>query len=273
MPARRIVPAVRRVPFLFSHSGMVWQLAGGDCHSAKARYSCGFLYTCSEFRIVECRVILRSEKKVPSFFSLSSRYMATSVQMREVLFCLEYNIMTISNVSSGSSTAAPVTGTASGQVTGTVKSTTVTATVTSGTVTETASGRVSGTAQNSSVTGSLANGKVTGTASGSVSGTAQSSAISGNARGIVSGKTNSSSVTGNARGRVQGTADSSDVTGNATGVISGRINASNITGRYQSDVTPGTMKADAVSLTARYEGAAETAPKHAYVRYFIRAVL
>lgn len=83
----------------------------------------------------------------------------------------------------------------------------------------------------------------------------------------------SGTATGKATGTISGTANSSAITGSAKGLISGTANPSTVTGRYSGSVDPGTMKSvQSDTLTATYEGAEETAPKHTFVRYFIRAI-
>ena len=115
---------------------------------------------------------------------------------------------------------------------------------------------------------SLVNAK----ASGTVSGTAQSSTVTGTASGKVSGTAQSSTVTGTASGKVSGTAQSSTVTGKATGKVTGTAQKSNVSGSLISGHFSGYT--ENVSLSATYKdpvNGSETAPKHIYVRYLIRA--
>ena len=78
-------------------------------------------------------------------------------------------------------------------------------------------------------------------------------------------------VTGNTKGTVSGTASSSSLSNaKATGSISGTMEESVVTGNLSSGSVKGTAL-DSGELTAYYDGQSETAPKHIYVRYLIRA--
>ena len=139
---------------------------------------------------------------------------------------------------------------------------------------------LSGTAKASAVTGSASGtplGKnaasaVTGSASGTPLGKNAASAVTGSASGTPLGKNAASAVTGSASGTPLGKNAASAVTGSASGTPLGSNAPSSVSGSYSGTVSPGTMKATSPGqLTATYTGGTETAPKHTYVRYLIRA--
>ena len=105
-----------------------------------------------------------------------------------------------------------------------------------------------------------------------LSGTAKASAVTGSASGTPLGKNAASAVTGSASGTPLGKNAASAVTGSASGTPLGSNAPSSVSGSYSGTVSPGTMKATSPGqLTATYTGGTETAPKHTYVRYLIRA--
>ena len=102
-------------------------------------------------------------------------------------------------------------------------------------------------------------------------GTAKSSKVTGTAKGTVKTNIPITDVTGNlTNGNATGSVTNGKSTGSVTnGASTGSLNNGHSTGSLNNGNVKGTLDSDDVA----YDGADETAPKHVYVRYLIRAMI